>query len=67
MKAKIRVHVDRDAALQAIRTLDALGGALRELKPDWPKHLRRQYRDARRELIDAVGIAASTAGIAAAD
>jgi hypothetical protein len=64
MKAKIRVQVDRDAALDAIRALDAMGSALLDADPDWPKSLKRQYKDARRLLLDAVGYAAMTAGVA---
>ncbi|MEI9887017.1 MAG: hypothetical protein WDN08_11060 [Rhizomicrobium sp.] len=63
MKAKICVQVDRDAALEAIRTLDALGDALREFEPNWPKKLKRKYKDARRELVDAIGYAANFSGI----
>lgn len=63
MKAKVLVRVDRDAALEAIRALDALGGALRELEPNWPKHLRRKYKDARRELVLAIGYAAHYTGL----
>ncbi len=62
MKAKILVPVERDAAVEAIRALDALGEALREI--GWPKKLKRQYKDARRELVDAIGSAALFAGIA---
>ena len=64
MKAKILVRVDRDAALEAIRTLDALGNALREHEPKWPKKLKRKYKDARRELVLAIGVAAHSTGIA---
>ncbi len=64
MKAKIRVHVDRDAALEAIRALDAFGDMLREADLDWPKSLKRKYKDARRELVHAIGYAANFAGIA---
>ena len=63
MKAKVLVPVDRNAALEAIRALDALGDALREYEPRLPKTLRRQYKDARRDLLDAVGLAAFTHGI----
>ncbi|MEJ0028190.1 MAG: hypothetical protein WDN01_19350 [Rhizomicrobium sp.] len=62
MKAKVLVPVDRDAAVEAIRALDALGDALRET--GWPKKLKRQYRQARRDLVDAIGYAALFAGIA---
>ena len=61
MKAKVLVPVDRDAAVEAIRALDALGDALRET--GWPKKLKRQYKDARRDLVDAIGYAALFAGI----
>jgi hypothetical protein len=63
MKAKVLVPVDRNAALEAIRALDALGDALRAYEARWPKSLKRQVRDARRDLLDAVGIAAFTNGI----
>jgi hypothetical protein len=33
MKAKVLIGVERDAALDAIRTLDALGTALKERDP----------------------------------
>ncbi len=64
MKAKILVRVERDAALDAIRTLDALGDALAEHEPRWPKQLKRQYRQARDELVRAVGQRAHTSGVA---
>lgn len=63
MKAKVLVPVDRNAALEAIRALDALRAALREYEPRLPKTLRRQVRDARRDLMDAIGIAAFSHGI----
>ena len=63
MKAKVLVHVDRDAALAAIRTLDAMGEALRADGHDWPKSLKRSYKETRRELIEAVGYAALTTGL----
>ena len=63
MKAKVLVSVDRDAAVEAIRTLDALGDALREFEPNWPKKLRRKYKDARRDLVHAIGYAALFTGI----
>jgi len=69
-KARIRVTVDRNTALQAIRTLDALGDALRLADADWPKSLKRTYKDTRLQLIEAVGYAALTSGLselAAAD
>lgn len=55
MKAKILVSVERDAALEAIRTLDALGTALKELEPRWPKRLRRRYEKTRHDLVRATG------------
>jgi hypothetical protein len=55
MKARILVRVEREAALDAIRTLDALGAALREHDAHWPKQLKRQYKQARLELARAVG------------
>ena len=67
MKAKVLVPVDRNTALEAIRALDALGAALSEHDRNLPKALRRQYMDARRDLVDAVGLAAFTTGLAALD
>jgi hypothetical protein len=64
MKAKVLVRVDRNAALEAIRTLDALGDALREHEPKWPRKLKRKYKQARRELVLAIGVAAHSTGIA---
>jgi hypothetical protein len=55
MKARILVKVERDAALEAIRALDAFGAALHEHERHWPKHLKRQYKQARHELVCAVG------------
>jgi len=55
MKAKVLVQVERNAALDAIKTLDALGAALHEHERHWPKHLKRQYRQARQDLAQAVG------------
>jgi hypothetical protein len=63
MKAKVLVQVDRDSALEAIRTLDALGVALLEHERDWPKKLRRRYREARANLVDAIGWAAQANGV----
>jgi hypothetical protein len=63
MKAKVLIHVDREAALEAIRTLDALGEALLEAEHDWPKKLKRKYRHARRDLVHAIGYAALFAGV----
>jgi hypothetical protein len=62
MKAKVLVPLDRDAAIEAIRALDALGEALRD--SGWPRKLKRQYRHARRDLVDAIGHAALFSGIA---
>jgi hypothetical protein len=64
MKAKVLVRVDRDAALEAIRTLDALGDALREHEPHWPRKLKRKFKSARRELVLAIGVAAHSTGVA---
>ncbi len=64
MKAKVLVRVDREAAVQAIRALDALGDALREHEPHWPKQLKRTYKFARRDLLDTIGYAANFSGIA---
>ena len=64
MKARVLIHVDREAALEAIRTLDALGEALREHEPNWPKNLKRRYRHARRDLVDALGYVALISGVA---
>jgi hypothetical protein len=51
MRAKVLVRVDRQAALNAIRALDALN----EQESGWPKNLRKRYAEARRELADAIG------------
>ena len=64
MKARVLIHVDREAALEAIRTLDALGEALREVEPNWPKKLKRRYRQARRDLVHALGYVALISGVA---
>jgi hypothetical protein len=63
MKARVLVPVDREAALAAIRVLDAMGDVLRADGHDWPRSLKRSYKEARRELIEAVGYAALTAGL----
>ena len=63
MKAKVLVRVDREAAVEAIRTLDALGEALREHEPNWPKKLKRKFKEARRELVLAIGVAAHSTGV----
>ena len=64
MKARVIVGVDRDVALDAIRALDALGEALLAHTERLPKKLRRQYKDAREDLVRAVGFRAHFAGIA---
>lgn len=64
MKAKVLVRVDRNAALDAIRTMDALVDALLNQKSEWPKKLKRQYKDVRRDLIRAAGSAADNHGFA---
>jgi len=64
MKAKVILSVDRDVALDAIRALDALGEALLAHTERLPKKLRRQYKDAREDLVRAVGFRAHFAGIA---
>jgi hypothetical protein len=51
MRAKVLVNVDRQAALNAIRVLDALA----EQDSAWPKKLRRKYVEARQELAGAIG------------
>ena len=58
MRAKVLVHVDRQAALNAIRVLDAMA------EQDWPKKLRKKYALARQELADAIGLFAFCNGIA---
>jgi hypothetical protein len=55
MKAKVLVRVDRDAAVEAIRTLDALSAALQTHEPRWSKRLRRQYEQTRHDLVSAAG------------
>jgi len=64
MKAKVRVYVDRDVALAAIRALDAMGDALHAADSGWPKPLKRTYKHTRRQLIEAVGYVAMTTGVA---
>jgi hypothetical protein len=63
MKAKILVKVDRDAALEAIRTLDALSDALQGHEPRWPKKLKRRYENARHDLVRAAGLWAQLNGL----
>jgi hypothetical protein len=63
MKAKVIVSVDRDVALDAIRALDALGEALLAHTERLPKKLRRQYKDAREDLVRAIGFRAHFASI----
>ena len=55
MKAKVLVRLDREIALDAIRALDALGGALLAHDAELPKTLKKQLRSARRELVRAIG------------
>ena len=55
MKARVLVRLDREIALDAIRALDALGGALLEHESDLPKRLKKQLKSARRELVRAIG------------
>ena len=50
MRAKVLVHVDRQAALNAIRVLDAMA------EQDWPKKLRKKYAEARQDLAEAIGV-----------
>jgi hypothetical protein len=64
MKAKIVVQVERETALEAIRTLDALGAALGVDETRWPKRLKRRYKQARTELVAALGWWAQTHGLA---
>jgi hypothetical protein len=67
MKAKIVVQVERDAALEAIRTLDALGAALKESEARWPKRLKRRYKQARTQLVESLGWWARSHGLAVPD
>jgi hypothetical protein len=67
MKAKVLVKVEREAALEAIRTLDALGAALGEDSARWPKRLKRRYKQARSELVTALGWWAQNHGLAVLD
>ena len=55
MKAKILVRVERDAALEAIRTLDALRNELQTHERHCPKKLRRRYEKTRLSLVRAAG------------
>jgi hypothetical protein len=64
MKAKILVRVDRDTAVEAIRTLDALSHALHAHEARLPKQLRRQYEKTRHDLVRAAGWWAQCNGIA---
>jgi hypothetical protein len=64
MSVKVLVRVDRKAALKAIRMLDALSHALAESDAHWSKKLKRKYRDARGELVDAIRHLANCNGIA---
>lgn len=64
MRAKVLIRVDRDSALEAIRTLDALGTALLEHEPALPKELRRRYKGVRRDLVRALGWTAYSTGLA---
>jgi hypothetical protein len=51
MRAKVLVNVDRQAALNAIRVLDALA----EQDSAWSKKLRKKYVEARQQLAGAIG------------
>lgn len=64
MRAKVLIRVDRNAALEAIRTLDALGTALLAHETALPKDLRRRYKGVRRDLVRALGWTAHSAGLA---
>jgi len=64
MSVKVLVRVDRKAALNAIRVLDALSGALADGDVRWPKKLKRKYHHARAELVDAIHHLANCNGIA---
>ena len=66
MKAKILVRVDRDDAMEAILTLDALSTALQAHESQWPKRLRRRYKKTRHTLIRATGLRAYCSGISEA-
>jgi hypothetical protein len=63
MRAKVVVKVDRDTAVEAILTLDALTEALHNGKPKLSKALRRRYKLARVELVQAVGFWAQCNGV----
>jgi len=64
MRAKVLVRVDRDAAVDAIRTLDALSAALKSHERRWPKRLKRQYEQTRQDLLRAAGWWAHCNGLA---
>jgi hypothetical protein len=64
MRAKVLVQVDRNSALEAIRTLDAMGSALLAHERELPKKLRRRYKDVRRDLVRALGFTAHSSGVA---
>jgi hypothetical protein len=63
MKAEVIVKVNRDAAVEAILTLDALTEALYNGQPKLSKALRRRYKQARVELVHAVGFWAQCIGV----
>lgn len=64
MAVKVLVSVDREAALEALQTLDALGSALLASESRWPKKLKSRYKHARRDLVNAIGLRAFTTGVA---
>jgi hypothetical protein len=64
MAVKVLVRVDRETALNAIRTLDAFKEALAEGDVRWPRKLKRKYQDARAELVQAVHHLAHCNGLA---
>ena len=63
MKAKIVVQVERETALEAIRALDALRDELDQ--HEFPKALKRRYKDARKDLVSALGWWAQSHGLSA--
>jgi hypothetical protein len=63
MKAAVLIRVEREAALEAIRALDAFGEALLKHERRLPKKLRERYREARRGLFRATGAAAHSHGL----
>jgi hypothetical protein len=63
MAVRVLVRVDRKAALKAILALDAMSDELIARRAPWPKRLKRKYKEARHELLAAIGHFAFCAGL----